>query len=134
KSQDFVGRIEAVNRVEVRARIKGYLEKVLFREGDTIQEGAPLYQIEKGLFEAEVQQAEGALERTKAARTLTTIQLQRAEELLTKNAGTVVARDQALAQDKQAAGAVMTDEANLSTAKINLGYTDITAPIGGKVG
>ncbi len=84
RSQDFVGRVEAVQRVEVRARITGYLEKVAFKEGDLIKEGAPLYSIEKGLFEAAVGQAEGALEKDKAAKALTEIQLQRAEELLVK--------------------------------------------------
>ena len=88
KSQDFVGRVEAVERVEVKARITGYLEKVAFKEGDLIKEGAPLYSIEKGLFEAAVGQAEGALEKNKAAKTLTEVQLQRAEELLAKGSGT----------------------------------------------
>jgi membrane fusion protein (multidrug efflux system) len=97
KSPDFVGRIEAVNRVEVRARVKGYLEAVLFREGDIVKEGDALYRIEKGLFEASVQQAEGALERSKAALTLAQLNFDRAEELLKRNAGTVVARDQAQA-------------------------------------
>jgi membrane fusion protein (multidrug efflux system) len=60
--------------------------------------------------------------------------LQRAEELLAKNAGTAVARDQAQASDQQAQGAILMDEANLKTAQINLGYTDITSPIAGKVG
>jgi membrane fusion protein, multidrug efflux system len=55
RSRDFVGRIEAVNRVDVRARVKGYLEQVLFKEGDLITEGSALYQIEKGLFEADVE-------------------------------------------------------------------------------
>jgi len=134
RTRDFVGRVEAINRVEVRARVKGYLEEVLFREGAAVKEGAPLYRIERGLFEADVKQAEGALERSKAASALAVIQLQRAEDLLARNAGTVVARDQAQAEAQQAAGAVMTDQANLSTAKINLGYTDITAPIAGKIG
>src|SRR2546421_10986071 len=62
KALDFVGRVEAINRVEVRARVKGYLEAVLFKEGDVVKEGAPLYRIEKGLFEAAVEQAQGALE------------------------------------------------------------------------
>ena len=134
KTLDFVGRVEAINRVEVRARVTGYLEQVLFKEGDLVKEGAPLYRIEQGLFKAAVEQAQGALERSKAAKTLAVIQLQRAEELLTKQAGTAVARDQALAADQQAQGAIMTDAANLATAKINLGYTDITSPITGKVG
>ncbi len=134
KSAEFVGRIEAINRVEIRARVKGFLEAVLFKEGDTVKENAPLYQIEKGLFQAAVEQAAGALERSKAAHTLAELQLQRAEDLLAKSAGTVVARDQAVAQEQQARGAMMTDQANLDTAKINLGYTDITAPIAGRIG
>lgn len=134
KSLDFVGRVEAINRVEVKARVTGYLEEVLFKEGDPVKEGDPLYHIEKGLFQAAVEQAQGALERSKAAKILSTVQLQRADELLAKNAGTAVARDQAQAADQQANGAIMTDEANLSTAKINLGYTDIVSPISGKVG
>jgi membrane fusion protein (multidrug efflux system) len=134
RTQDFVGRVEAVNRVEVRARVKGYLEAVLFKEGDLIKEGDALYQIEKGLFEAKVQEARGALERSKAAHTLAKANLDRAEELLKRSSGTVVARDQALAQVQTADGSILTDEANLNTAKINLGYTEITAPIAGKVG
>ena len=134
KSQDFVGRVEAVQRVEVRARITGYLEKVAFKEGDLIKEGAPLYSIEKGLFEAAVGQAEGALEKDKAAKTLTEVQLQRAEELLAKGSGTQVGRDQAFAADESAKGSLLIDEANLQTAKINLSYTEISSPIGGKVG
>jgi membrane fusion protein, multidrug efflux system len=134
KGLDFVGRVDAVDRVEVRARVTGYLEGILFKEGDLIKEGAPLYSIEKGLFEAAVGQADGALERSKAAKILTEVQLQRAEDLLAKSSGTAVARDQALAADDSAKGAITIDEANLRTAKINLGYTDINSPIAGKVG
>ena len=131
---DFVGRVEAVGRVEVRARVTGFLDAVQFKEGEPIKEGAPLYRIEPDLFEAGVKQAEGALERTKAAYTLAAIQLQRAQDLLDKNSGTVVARDQARAALDQAKGAVTGDEANLQTARINLGYTEISAPIAGRIG
>jgi membrane fusion protein (multidrug efflux system) len=134
KAGDFIGRVEAISRVEVRARITGYLDEVLFKEGDLIKEGTPLYRIEKGLFEAEVRKAEGALQRSQASKTLSALQLARAQELVEKQAGTVVARDQAQAQDEQAAGAVLVDQANLATARINLGYTDIVAPLNGKVG
>ena len=134
KKLDFVGRVDAINRVQVKARVTGYLEAVLFTEGDRIAAGASLYQIEKGLFQAAVKQAEGALERAKSAKVLTTVQLQRAVELLQKNTGTVVARDQATAADQQAQGAIYEAEANLQTAQINLGYTDIVAPIAGKIG
>jgi membrane fusion protein, multidrug efflux system len=134
KTLDLTGRVVAIQRVEVRARITGYLEEVLFKEGDPIKEGAPLYKIEKGLFEAAVGDAQGALEKDQAAKKLTEVQLQRAEELLQKSAGTQVARDQALAADQTAAGALVVDQANLQTAKINLGYADIASPITGKVG
>jgi membrane fusion protein, multidrug efflux system len=134
KAGDFVGRVEALSRVEVRARITGYLDEVLFKEGDLIKEGTPLYRIEKGLFDAEVRKAEGALERSQATKTLSALQLARAQELVEKQAGTIVARDQAQAQDQQAAAAIMVDQANLATAQINLAYTDINAPITGKVG
>jgi len=128
KTRDFVGRVEAVNRVEIRARVQGFLEAVLFKEGD------PLYRIEKGMFQAAVEQAEGALVRSKASKTLTEAQLARAEDLLAKNAGTAVARDQAVAADEQAKGQILSDEASLQTAKINLGYTDIVAPVSGRIG
>ena len=134
KSSDFVGRVEAIERVEIKARITGYLEKVAFKEGDLIKQGSELYSIEKGLFEAAVGQAEGTLAKDKAAKTLTEVQLQRAEDLLAKQAGTQVARDQALAADQSAEGSLLVDEANLKTAKINLGYAEITSPIEGKVG
>jgi membrane fusion protein, multidrug efflux system len=133
QTRDFVGRIEAIDRVSIQARVKGYLEAVLFKEGDVVKKGAPLYEIEKGPFQAAVEQAQGALERAKAAKTLTEIQLQRAEELLTKQAGTAVARDQALAADQQAKGQILSDQANLDNANINLGYTEIVTPITGKI-
>ena len=134
RTLDFVGRVEAVQRVEVKARITGYLDNVEFKEGELVKEGAPLYTIEKGLFEAAVGQAEGALQKDKAAKALTEVQLQRAEELVRKGSGTQVARDQAFAADESTKGALLVDEANLQTAKINLGYTAITSPIAGKVG
>src|SRR6478672_4364376 len=115
KTLDFRGRVEATERVDVRARVTGFLDDVLFTEGGTVKVGQPLYRIEKGLFEASVEQAKGAVERSKAARALTVIQLQRAQDLLDKQSGTVVARDQAQAADQQAQGSILQDEAALKT-------------------
>jgi membrane fusion protein, multidrug efflux system len=131
---DFVGRIEAINRVDVRARVTGYLEAVLFKEGDLVKEGAPLYRIERGSFQAAVEQAQGALEKSKANKILTKVQRQRAEELAQRQTGTLVARDQAVSADQQADGAILVDQANLDSAEINLGYTEIVSPIIGKIG
>lgn len=133
-SADYVGRIDAINKVEVRARVKGFLDEVLFTEGDTIKAGTPLYQIEQGLFQADVESAQGALDKAKASLTLAQLQRQRAEDLLSRASGTVVARDQAIAEELSAKGGVLSAEASLSTAKINLGYTKITSPIDGKIG
>jgi len=133
KSLDFVGRVEATDHVDIKARVTGFLDSVLFKEGDQVKEGQALYAIEKPPFEAAVKQAEGALERAKAAKALTEVQLKRAEEVMQKGAGTVVARDQAYTADQTAQADVATAEANLETAKINLGYTDIVSPIAGKI-
>jgi membrane fusion protein, multidrug efflux system len=134
RTLEFVGRVEAIERVEVKARVTGYLDAVLFKEGDLVKVGDPIYRIEKGLFEAAVTQAQGALERAKAQKILTAVELQRAENLLAQRAGSVADRDRTLAADKQADAAIMTAEADLATAKINLGYTDIVSPIAGKIG
>ena len=134
KSLDLIGRVEAISRVDVRARVTGYLDAVLFKDGDLVKDGAVLYRIERGLFEAAVKQAEGALESSKAALTLAVVQFQRAQELLNRNSGTVVARDQTRAQEEQAGANVAVNEANLLTARINLGYTQISSPITGRIG
>ena len=129
RASDFVGRVEAINRVQMRARVTGFLEAVLFKEGDTIKENAPVYQLEKGQFEAAVKQAEGALERSQGGQGADRgAAAARARICSKRSSGTEVARDQALAADQQAAGSILEAEANLQTAKINLGYTDITSP------
>jgi membrane fusion protein (multidrug efflux system) len=134
KTVDFVGRVQAIERVEVRARVTGFLDEVLFKEGDLVKVGQPLYRIEKDLFQAAVDQAEGVLAASKAKKLLTAIQYERAEQLIKTSAGTVVARDQALTADRAADAQILIDQANLETHKTNLGYTDVTSPIAGKIG
>ena len=129
----YVGRIDAVNRVEISARVQGYLEAVLFKEGDAVKIGDPLYRIEKGPFEAAVQQAQAALDRSKADKLLSEIQLSRAELLLSQNSGPASTRDQARATDEENKAAILSNQASLEIAKINLNYTDIVSPIAGKI-
>jgi membrane fusion protein (multidrug efflux system) len=130
---DFVGRVEAINKVDIRARVTGYLEDVLFKEGQMVQQGQPLYRIEKSLYEAAEQQAEGSAAQSKAGYDLAALNLDRAEQLLTTSSGTVVARDQARAQVETAKGSMLLDQGKLKTAQTNLGYTEITAPVTGKI-
>ena len=61
KASEFVGRVEAIERVEIRARVTGFLEEVLFKEGDLVKKGDVLYRIERDSFQAAVQQAQGAV-------------------------------------------------------------------------
>jgi membrane fusion protein, multidrug efflux system len=133
KTIDFVGRVEAIDRVLIQARVKGYLEAVLFKEGDYVKKGDPLYQIQKGEFQAAVEQAQGALDRSKAAKILAEIELQRSEKLLTQSSIAAQTVDITRAADIRAQGQILTDQASLDTANINLGYTDIVTPISGKI-
>jgi membrane fusion protein (multidrug efflux system) len=133
-SARFVGRIEAVERVDIRARVTGYLEDVHFQDGQLVKTGAALYHIEKGPFEAAVQQAKATMLRARAQLDNATVQRQRAEELLRSNSGTVATRDDRIAAEKIAAGDLAAAEAGLKTAEINLAYTDITSPIDGRIG
>jgi len=134
KTKDFVGRVEAINKVEVHARVTGYLEDVLFKEGNFVKEGQPLYHIEKDLFQAAVDNAAGELAGDQAKKLLTEVEYQRAAELAKTSAGTLEKRDKALTADRDAAARILIAQANLETAKINLGYTDIVSPIAGKIG
>jgi membrane fusion protein (multidrug efflux system) len=129
-----VGRIEAPSRVEVRARVTGYFDAVLFKEGERVREGNLLYRIDQAPFQAAVQQAQGALLRAQATYTNASLQAARAEELVKTSATPVAERDKRVAERQSSQGDVVTAEANLRTAEINLGYTEIKAPINGIVG
>ncbi|MCW3475648.1 efflux RND transporter periplasmic adaptor subunit [Limobrevibacterium gyesilva] len=134
KGLDFVGRVEAIQRVDIHARVTGFLEAVLFTEGSTVKEGDKLYQIERPPFEAAVLQARGNLVQAQAQYANATLERQRAEELVKTSAVSVAIRDQRVAAEQSAQGQVIVAEAALQTATINLGYTAITAPITGKIG
>ena len=70
ETKGYVGRIEAVERVEIRARVTGYLDAVLYKEGETVKQGQPLYRIEQDLFKAAVEQTQGAVDGAKASKKL----------------------------------------------------------------
>ncbi|MBI2253187.1 MAG: efflux RND transporter periplasmic adaptor subunit [Proteobacteria bacterium] len=134
KSQSFVGRVEAVDRVEIVARVSGYLDQIHFTEGGMVKAGDPLYTIEKQLYEAALQQAQGSVESAKAGVLLAKQQKGRTQELLTKEVASQMTMDQRVAQTQQAQADQAMSEAAVRTAQINLGYTEITSPITGKIG
>lgn len=131
---DFVGRVEAPEKVDVRARITGFLQDVLFKEGDIVKVGDVLYRIEPETFQAAVQQAQGALLQAQGDLANATAQLARTEELVKTDTQSRALLDQRTAAQKTAQGAAIIADANLKTANVNLSYTAIAAPITGEIG
>jgi membrane fusion protein (multidrug efflux system) len=134
QAAEFVGRVEAVDRVDVRARVTGYLQKVLFTEGQMVKQGDPLYQIEPDSFQAAVQQAQGAVYQAQGEFANASAQRARNEELVKTQAAARAELDRNIAAEKSAQGKVVIADANLKTASVNLGYTIITSPINGEIG
>lgn len=134
ESFDFVGRIKAVNKVELRARIEGFLDKVLFREGQDVKKGDLLYQIEKVQFEAQVDQAKANVAVAQATETNARLEYGRNAELSRKQYSPQSLVDANKAALDTAVGRIMQAQAALRQAEVNLDYTDIRAPIEGRIG
>ena len=134
ETSEFVGRVEATDRVNIRARVTGFLQERLFREGGDVQEGDVLFRLERAPFEAQVEQAEANLAAANATLENARAALARARELRQTGAGTQVALDNAQAMERTGAANVLSAQAAVRVAQINLGYTDISAPIAGQIG
>jgi membrane fusion protein (multidrug efflux system) len=130
---EFVGRVQAVDRVVVTARVTAFLEKRLFAEGTEVHEGDLLYTLERAPFEAAVSQQEAAVADATARLANANIQLSRAQLLLNTPAGQRSSVDDATAAQRSQAAQLMAAQAQLHMAQINLGYTEIHAPLGGKI-
>ncbi len=136
---DFVGHIKAVNKVEIRARVEGFLEKVLFREGQfregqDVKAGDLLYQIEKVQFEAAVEQAKANLAIAEAESINAKLEYSRQLDLSKRQFSPQSTVDQNKAAMDTAAGKIMQAKAALKQAEANLSYTDIRSPIDGRIG
>lgn len=131
---EFVGRVEATDRVNIRARVTGFLQERLFREGADVNEGDILYRIERAPFEAQVEQAQANLAAANARLENARVALARARELRQTGAGTQVSLDNAQATERTESANVLGAQAALRVAEINLGYTVITAPLAGQIG
>lgn len=131
---DFVGRIEAIEKVELRARITGFLKQVNFKEGDDVREGEALFQIEPEPFQATIDQREAQLASAKAELQNAEINLKRALELVKTNAVAQAQVDQRQADAAKAQASVLQMQAALREAEIQFSYTTITAPIAGRIG
>jgi membrane fusion protein (multidrug efflux system) len=133
QSDEFVGRVQAINRVALVARVTGFLEKRLFVEGAEVKKGDLLYVIEQPPFQAQVNAAKASIDQFEAQHRNAQVTLQRAQSLLSTPAGQQSNVDSALANERGLAAQIAGAQAQLETAAINLGYTAIYAPIDGKI-
>lgn len=131
---DFVGRIEAIEKVELRARITGFLKQVAFKEGDRVKEGETLFEIEPDPFQAAIDQREAQVASAKADLQNAELNLKRGLELSKTNALAQAQVDQREADAAKARAAVLQMEAALREAQIQFSYTTIEAPIAGRIG
>lgn len=134
ESTEFIGRVEAINRVDIRARITGFLEARHFTEGTEVEEGAPLYRIEHAPFQAQLDQARANVAAAEASLANARVALTRARELRSTGAGTQVALDNAVASERTSSAQLLGAQAAVRIAEINLAYADIVAPIAGAIG
>jgi membrane fusion protein (multidrug efflux system) len=133
QSYNFVGRIKAVDTVQLRARVEGFLEKVLFREGDDVKTGQLLYQIEKDQLQAQVDQAKANVAAAQATEVNAQLQYDRSLELVKRQNVPQATVDQNLANLESAKATVLQTQAVLTQALVNLSYTDIKSPIDGRI-
>jgi membrane fusion protein, multidrug efflux system len=133
ESHEFIGRIQAVGRVALVARVTGFLEKRLFVEGAEIKKGDLLYQLEQPPFQAQVESSKATVDQLKAQHRNAEITLERAQELLRKLVGPQSNVDTALAAERGLAAQIDGAQSQLHIAEINLGYTEIRAPIDGRI-
>ena len=134
KQAEFVGRAEALEKVDLRARVQGFLGPRLFKEGDDVKEGQVVFTIEREPFEAVVDQRKAQLAAARATLANADQQLQRTSELARKGNAPIAQLDQRTGEQGQAKATVMESEANLRDAQIQLSYTEIKTPITGRIG
>ncbi|WP_221076207.1 efflux RND transporter periplasmic adaptor subunit [Agarivorans aestuarii] len=133
-SQQFVGRIEAYQDVDIRAQVSGYLVKRHFEDGQMVKRGQLLYEIDPTRYQAAVAQAKASLAKAKAALTNAEINWQRGERLLPKNNISRSEFDRLTAEKLSAEAQLEAAEAELNASLVDLKHTSIVAPFDGRIG
>jgi membrane fusion protein (multidrug efflux system) len=134
ETSEFLGRIEAVNRVNVVARVTAFLEKRSFNEGAEVRKGDELYRLERGPFEADLAAKKAQVAQLEAMLENARLTAERARILLSGPAGQQSTYDAALANQRSLEAQVLAAQAQVQASQINLDYTDIRSPIDGKIG
>jgi multidrug efflux system membrane fusion protein len=130
---EFTGRLEAVDSVEVRPRVSGYVSSIHFKEGAIVERGALLFQIDPRPFAAEVDRLRAELTRARSTVQRAASELRRAERLRTENAISQEEHDRRAAFAQESAAQVSAVEAALRAVDLNLSFTRVTSPIRGRV-
>ncbi|GAA3918087.1 efflux RND transporter periplasmic adaptor subunit [Litoribacillus peritrichatus] len=130
---EFTGRLESPESVELRPRVSGYIESVAFKEGSIVQAGKPLFYIDSKPFEAEIKRLEADMIGAQSQLKLAEINYNRARTLTSKNTLSKETRDNRFSEMEQAKANVQSLSAALDLAKLNLSYTQVVAPITGRV-
>jgi len=133
QTDEFIGRIQSIGRVALVARVTAFLEKRLFVEGTEVKQGDLLYQLEQPPFQAQVDFNKANVAQLEAQHRNAELTLERAQYLLKTVAGQQSNVDAALAQERSLAAQIAGAQAQLQTAQINLDYTEIRAPIDGRI-
>ena len=133
-STELSGRTSAYRVAEIRPRVAGLIEKRLFTEGSNVKEGDVLYQIDPAPFQAELDNAQAALAEAKAKLPTTKLRAERYKSLVNNSALSQQDYDDAASNLDQVKASITSLEARVQTARINLGYTKVTAPISGRIG
>jgi membrane fusion protein (multidrug efflux system) len=128
---EYVGETESSHRVEIRARIDGYLEKRLYKEGSWVKAGEVMFLMDRRPFEAALQKARGQLAMQEAKLANTVVNLARIRPLAAAGSVSQKALDEAVAQEKENRAAVQAAQATVQEAELNLSYTVITSPVTG---
>jgi membrane fusion protein (multidrug efflux system) len=133
-SSEFTGRIQAIDRVNLVARVTAFLDKRFFTEGAEVKKGDLLYRLEQGPFQADLQAKQATVAQYNAQHQNAAITLGRQRTLLSSPAGQQSAVDLALANQQALQAQILGAQAQLRQSQINLDYTEIRAPIDGKIG
>ena len=132
--RDMVGRLSAYRSADVRARVAGVLEKRLYTEGTDVKEGQPLFQIDPAPLRASLASAQGQLAAAEATYANAKVAATRARSLAPQAYVSKSDLDTAEATERTSAASVQQARAAVDTARINLGYATVTAPIAGRAG
>ncbi|MEO8927266.1 MAG: efflux RND transporter periplasmic adaptor subunit, partial [Caulobacteraceae bacterium] len=130
---DFLGQFVAVDSVDVRPRVSGYLRSVGFKDGDYVKKGQVLFVIDPRPYQAALDQAKGALAHAQAALVNAREQATRGATLLTAKAVSQQAYELLVATQRQAAADVISAQAGVGGAQLNLTFTRVTAPLAGRI-